>query len=166
MRVAVILTLLIAVAAAAESTPHERAFERFKSLEGKWKGKSTRGWEEEVNYKIVAGGSAVMSTSFDAHPGETMVTMFHLHEGKLMLTHYCVAKNQPRLVASEISPDGKRIVFTYLDATGIPSRNAGHMDKAVYEFTDDAHFTSHWTWYSKGQERWMEKIESERLGGR
>jgi hypothetical protein len=40
------------------------------------------------------------------------------------------------------------------------------MDKAVYEFTDDRHFTTQWTWYSKGEEKWMEKIECERLGGR
>ena len=170
MRAAIVLLLLVALCTAAEPaktpSPHELAFERLKKLEGKWRGKSTRGWEEDVTYKAIAGGSVVMSTSFDAHPGETMATMFHLDGGKLMLTHYCVAKNQPRLIASEISPDGRRIVFTFLDATGIPSRDAGHMDKAVYEFTDDAHFTSQWTWYSKGAERWMEKIESERIGGR
>lgn len=170
MRIPTVLALLVALSAAAAGptaapTPHELAFERIKKLEGKWRGKSTRGWEEEMTYKVIAGGSAVMSTSFDAHPGETMVTMYHIDRGKLMLTHYCVAKNQPRLVAGEISPDGRRIVFTFLDATGIPSRDAGHMDKAVYEFTDDGHFTTQWTWYSKGAERWMEKIECERLGG-
>ena len=162
-RTLALLLLLFAAAAFAEPSPHERAFERYKSLEGKWRGKSTKGWTEEMTYRVIAGGSVVMSTSFDAHPNETMATMIHLDRGTLMLTHYCVAKNQPRLAATEISPDGKKIVFTFRDATGIASRDTGHMDKAVIEFVDDDHFTTQWTWYAKGAERWMEKIECERI---
>ena len=144
-------------------SPHQLAFDRLRALEGKWRGKSTKGWEEDVTYRTIAGGSVVMSTSFDAHPGETMATMFHLDQGTLMLTHYCVGKSQPRLVATEVSPDGRRILFTFKDATGIPSRDAGHMDKALYEFVDENHATTQWTWYAQGQERWMEKIELERI---
>ena len=148
---------------APATSPHQLAFDRLKALEGKWRGKSTKGWEEDVTYRTIAGGSVVMSTSFDAHPGETMATMFHLDQGTLMLTHYCVGKSQPRLVATEVSPDGRRILFTFKDVTGIPSRDAGHMDKALYEFVDENHTTTQWTWYAQGQERWMEKIELERI---
>jgi len=148
-----------------KSTPElaRAAFERLKKLEGDWLGRSTKGWEEEVSYKIIAGGSVVVGTSFDAHPNETMMTMYHLDGERLMLTHYCVAKNQPRLVATNFSEDGSTLTFTFLDGTNLPSRDKGHMDKCVIKFLDNDHFTSQWTWYQNGKESWMEKIKLERL---
>ena len=139
------------------------AFERFKKLEGKWRGRSTKGWGEVINYKTIAQGSVVAANSFDAHPNETMMTMFYLDGDRLMLTHYCVARNQPRLLATDFSADGKTITFTFLDATNLPSRNQGHMDKLVFRFVDENHAVSHWTWYQNGQERWMEEITLERI---
>lgn len=163
-----IVTSLILLLAASTSIDnatdraHDRAFERIKKLEGNWRGTSTRGWSERMTYRVIADGSIVMMTSFEAHPNETMVTMFGLDKGRLTLTHYCVAKNQPRLVAGDISDDGRKITFNFLDGGGMRSRNDGHMDKAVFHFTDDDHYTSQWTWYQNGSERWMEKIECER----
>ena len=66
----------------------------------------------------IAAGSAVMGAGFDAHANETMITMIHMDGGRLMLTHYCVAKNQPRMVASCISKDGSQITFECLDGDG------------------------------------------------
>ena len=141
----------------------QQTFERIKKFAGKWKGKSTRGWEEEVSYKVIAKGSVVVGNSFDAHPNETMMTMYHMDGDKLMLTHYCVAQNQPRLVATDFSQDGNTITFTFKDATNIPSRNKGHMDKLVLKFIDDDNFTSRWTWYQNGKEKWMEEIRLKRI---
>lgn len=138
------------------------AFERFKKLEGSWKGRSTKGWEEVISYKTIARGTVVVGTSFDAHPNETMMTMIHLDGDRLMLTHYCVAKNQPRLVATSFADDGKTITFTFLDGTNLPSRDRGHMDKAIFRFVDENHVTSRWTWYQDGKESWMEEILLER----
>lgn len=143
--------------------PAAAAFERFKKLEGRWKGRSTKGWEEVSTYKTIAGGSVVVGTSFDAHPNETMMTMFHLDGDRLMLTHYCVAKNQPRLVATSFADGGKTITFTFLDGGNLSSRDRGHMDKAVFRFIDDNHTTSQWTWYQDGKESWMEEIHLERV---
>ena len=134
------------------------AFERFKKLTGSWKGKSTKGWTDTNSYRVIAAGSVVMGTSFDAHPNETMITMIHMDGDNLMLTHYCVAKNQPRMVASSISKDGSQITFEFLDGTNMASRDKGHMDKAVYQFESDERFTSQWTWYQDGKESWMEEI--------
>ena len=107
---------------------------------------------------MIAAGSVVMGTSFDAHPNETMITMIHMDGDKLMLTHYCVAKNQPRMVASSVSKDGSRITFEFLDGTNMADRDKGHMDKAVFRFESDERFTSQWTWYQDGKENWMEEI--------
>jgi hypothetical protein len=146
----------------SDLSPARAAFELFKKLEGNWKGRSTRGWEETLNFKTIAGGSVVVETSFDAHPNETMMTMFHLDGERLMLTHYCVAKNQPRLVATSFADDGKTITFTFLDGANIPTRDKGHMDKAVFRFIDDNRVASRWTWYQNGKENWMEEIQLER----
>ncbi len=139
------------------------AFERFKKLEGKWQGKSTKGWEEAVHFKTIARGSVVVENSFDAHPNETMMTMFVLDGDRLLLTHYCVAGSQPRLAATAFEEDGRKITFTFLDATNLPSRDKGHMDKARFHFIDENHFTSQWTWYQDGKENWMEEIRLERV---
>jgi hypothetical protein len=139
------------------------AFERFKALEGKWRGKSTKGWEEDLNYRVIAGGSAVLGTSFDAHPGETMATLFYLNDGALELTHYCVAKNAPHLRATTIAEGGRRIEFTFVDGANLSDRNRGHMDRAVFRFLPDGRVSSRWTWYQNGQERWMEEIELVRI---
>lgn len=146
----------------ATAAQAKAAFERFKKLEGEWLGRSTKGWEEKVTYKVIAGGSAIHQSSFDAHPNETMITVFHLDGERLLLTHYCVAKNQPRLQATAFSEDGKQITFTFLDATNLPARDKGHMDKVVYRFVDDDHFSSQWTWYQDGKESWLEEIKLER----
>lgn len=139
--------------------PAERAFERLKSIEGEWDGRSTKGWEDTNSFQLIAAGSVLMGRSFDSHPNETMVTMYHLDGDALMLTHYCVARNQPRLRATTISPDAKAIELTFRDATNLSSRDKGHMDRVVMTFIDEDHFTSQWTWYQDGKEQWMEKIE-------
>jgi hypothetical protein len=151
-------------AAAPSADAARSAFERFKALEGTWRGRSTRGWEEDVTYRVIAGGSVVHGSSFDAHPGETMATMFYLNEGALELTHYCVAKNAPHLRATSFEEGGRVIEFTFVDGANLSDRNRGHMDRAVFRFLANGRVTSRWTWYQNGQERWMEEIELVRAG--
>lgn len=137
------------------------AFAWFTSLAGEWDGKSTAGWTGTATYSVIGRGSAVLSSSkHSAHPNddEAMAAVYHLDGDRLLLTHYCVAKNQPRLVATKIDEKARRIEFTFLDGTNLTSRSAGHMDRAVFEFHDHTRFTSRWTWYQDGQERWMEEI--------
>jgi len=160
---------MVGAAAAAEvpavmdAEAAKAAYERFKGMSGEWIGRSTKGWEDRTSWRAIAGGSVVMQTSFDAHPGETMVTMIALDAGRLGLTHYCVAGNQPRLVATSCSADGREIRFTFRDGGNLPTRDRGHMDQAVYRFDGDDRMTSRWTWYQNGEERWMEEIEYRRL---
>ena len=133
-------------------------FERFKGLTGTWDGKSTKGWEETLRYEVIAGGSTVLETSVDAHPNEKMATAFHMDGDRLILTHYCMAKNQPRLVATGFADGGRTVVFTFKDGANIPTRDKGHMDKAVFTFESPARVTSRWTWFENGKEKWFEEI--------
>ena len=133
-------------------------FERFKGLAGTWDGKSTKGWEESLRYDVIAGGSTVLETSVDAHPDQTMATAFHMDGDRLMLTHYCMAKNQPRLEATGFADGSRTVVFTFRDGANIPTRDKGHMDKAVFTFEAPGRVTSRWTWYENGKEKWFEEI--------
>lgn len=154
-----------AAPAAAASKPPSKAdaeavYARFQALEGAWIGRSTKGWTSRVTMETVAGGSAVVSRSFDDHPGETMLTLYHLDGERLMLTHYCVAENQPRMVLTSWDPSTGEAVFDFLDATGIASRDEGHMDRAVFRFdvADPSRMSSRWSWVEDGAEQWFEEI--------
>jgi hypothetical protein len=166
----VLFTLLFTsvTGASARGVPPERAkaaFEVLKQLAGDWNGSSTQGWEGTHTMEIIAGGSAILSSSrIGPHPGAdgSMATLFHLDGDRLMLTHYCVAGNQPRLVATSISEDGLTIEFSFLDGTNMRSRDDGHMDRAVLTIESPERYRSRWTFYQKGQERWLEDIVNTR----
>lgn len=155
-------TLLLGATVAATATSDEKTnaeltFERFKAMEGTWTGAAEDGREITNIYEVIAGGSVVMqSSNFDAHPGEKMVTMFRLDLGRLILTHYCIAKNQPRLAATEYAGEGRKVTFTFDSGTNLLNRNQGHMDKAEFKFLDDDTYSAKWTWYQDGKETWME----------
>jgi hypothetical protein len=162
----VAVALTTAVASAEPTPPPElarAAFERFRALEGRWRGTSTRGWEDESTFRTIAGGSAVLATTFDAHPGETMATLYTMNGDSLELVHYCVARNAPRLRATRIEDGGRTVHFTFVDGANLPTRDRGHMDQAVYRFRDDGKLTTRWTWYENGTARWMEEIELSRI---
>lgn len=141
------------------------AYARFKNLAGEWVGTSTKGWTNRKTISVIARDSAVMNISHGSHPGETMATMTYMDGERLMLTHYCVARNQPRLQATSVEDEGRRLTFSFRDGTNLPSRDKGHMDKVIFQFKDDDHYTSQWTWYQDGQESWMEQIVYERVTG-
>jgi hypothetical protein len=149
----VALTLLaIALAATAYAqTDAQRAFAAIKNMPGTWEGKATDGHPLQVTFKVVSGGSAVMS-EIVGHGPEDMISMFNLDgPGKLLMTHYCGVGNQPRMQAS-VSPDGKVITFTYFDATNLATPDAGHMQKMVLTMLDENHHTEDWTFLDHGKE--------------
>jgi len=162
---ALLVLLLIGAAPATQpASPARTAYARLLALSGEWEGKSSKGWTEKLSITPIAKQSAVMEVSKFAHgDDDAMVTMYSLDGENLMLTHYCMAKNQPRLKATEISDDGKSVTFTFLDGTNMASRDVGHMDKVRINFEDDNHFKSQWTFYADGKEKWMEAITYNRI---
>jgi len=148
-----------------ERSPAQLAFERLGALAGSWEGRSSAGWTARSEIEVIARGSAVVErTNFEAHPGEAMLTVFHRDGAELVLTHYCVAGNQPRLVASSIAPQGEALElhFTFRDATNLASRAQGHMDEARFHLRDEQGFSSTWSFAQSGSTSWMEAIEYRR----
>ncbi len=165
--VTTICLLLPALTAQAQVAPDraKAAFESLKKLTGTWADASTQGWTGTHTIEVIAGGSAILSTSrIGPHPGqdESMATLFHMDGDRLMLTHYCVARNQPRLAATKISDEGRTIEFEFVDGTNMKSRDAGHMDRAIFTLESADQYRSRWTFYQKGAERWMEEIVNKR----
>ena len=145
-------TLLAAMAAFAQSTG-QKSFDTMKSLAGTWEGKDSMGGAVEVSNRLTAGGSAVVSEIKTNMHGkaEDMISMINMDGDRLLLTHYCSAGNQPRMQAT-LSPDGKSITFTFVDATNLASPDAPHMQSVTFNFIDGNHHTEEWHFALQGKE--------------
>src|SRR5271165_2705081 len=129
------LMFLAATLAANAQTDAQKAFATIKSMPGTWEGKASDGRALQVTFRVVSGGSAVMS-EIQGHGPENMISMFHMDgSNKLLMTHYCGSGNQPRMQAS-VSPDGKTFTFNFVDATNLATPDAGHMQKMVLTVLD------------------------------
>lgn len=146
-----ILAVVALAASAVAQTDVQKAFTTIKSMSGMWEGKDTGGRDVKVSFKVVSGGSAVMSEILGEGP-ENMISMLHLDgPNRLLMTHYCGAGNQPRMAAA-VSADGKTITFTYVDATNLATPDAGHMQKMALTIVDDNHHIEEWTFADHGKE--------------
>jgi hypothetical protein len=145
-------TLLAAMAAFAQSTG-QKSFDTMKSLAGNWEGKDSMGGAVEVSNRLISGGSTVVSEIKTNMHGkaEDMISMINMDGDRLLLTHYCSAGNQPRMQAT-LSPDGKSITFTFVDATNLASPDAAHMQSVTFNFIDANHHTEEWHFALQGKE--------------
>jgi hypothetical protein len=149
----------------APASPARATFDRLATLTGTWTGRSTKGWVETVELRVIAGGSVLLETSRfhdDPEGKNAMASTYQMDGEALLLTHYCEAGNAPRLVASGFADGGKSVTFTFRDGVNLPTRDRGHMDSMILHFEDDRHFDTRWTWYRDGKSTWMEDIRYER----
>lgn len=161
--VAAVLTISAAFAAEPDG---KAAFERMKGLAGEWEGTLKDGRTAKVSYEVISGGSAILERTWgEAMPGgDNMASVYHLDGNRLMMTHYCLAKNQPRLVAKVYDPEKGDIVFEFLDITNLSSPDAGHISGAVFHLGNDkTRFASDWTFSKAGKVAGTEKFEYKRL---
>lgn len=134
--------LLAAPALAAEAPPNP-AWERMKSLVGEWEG-TAEGRPAKVRYNLVSSGTA-LAESLSTPEGGDMLTIYHPDGSRLLMTHYCSENNQPRMRAAGLSPDGKKIEFSFVDVTNVSGPDAPHMAGLVLLFPDPDHLTQQWT---------------------
>jgi hypothetical protein len=141
-----LVVLLISTAALAQSAA-QKSFDQLKALAGSWEG-SMDGQQLQVSLRVTSKGNAILHEMKGAGPDDP-ITMLHLDGERLLLTHYCDAGNQPRMVAT-ISPDGKSIVFDFVDATNLLSSQMGHMQRVTFTFIDPDHHTEKWEFAMAG----------------
>jgi hypothetical protein len=142
------MALALSTIVAAGETDAQKSFEKLKTLDGAWEGKTSDGRTVRVSFRTTSNGSALMS---EIMGDENMITMIHLDGDRLLLTHYCGAGNQPRMKATT-SPDGKSISFDFVDATNLASPDAGHMHRVVFTIPDANHHSEEWIFLQNGKE--------------
>lgn len=125
-----------------------KTFDQLKTLNGNWEGKASNGKDLKVTFRPTSGGTALMSEILG---DEDMITMFHVDNNRVLATHYCGAGNQPRMQAN-MSPDGKTITFTFVDATNLATPKSGHMNSLVITMPDADHHSEDWTFARDGKE--------------
>lgn len=151
----VLLAACQSVSGASKTLPAEQAraaFDRLKSLEGRWTGQARHGGDPfpvEVSYHVTAAGSVVEERLFAGTEHE-MVTMYHMDGERLMLTHYCAAGNQPSMVA-RVDPNMDIVKFTFSHATNMQSQDEMHMHAAEIRFVGADHIEATWSGMSGGK---------------
>ena len=141
------------LAAMQDHQPYQGSaeLERIKSLAGQWKGQIDHGegpMDITVEYRVVAGGSAVEERVFADTPME-MVTMYHDEEGKLALTHYCMLHNQPAMILK--SADDTSISFDFDESSSIDVSKEAHMHALTLTLNEDGTLTHDWTHFEEGE---------------
>ena len=153
------LTLAIAVCfgfagTAFPQTPKDpanatQAFDKLKMLAGRWEATTDKG-KASAAFQLVSGGTALLERM--NMPGEQeMITVYYLDGNRLLLTHYCEAGNQPRMQATSFDPKTDEIDFHFLDATNLPSPDAGHMHRVVIKLHGAGELAEDWTFNRGGK---------------
>ena len=153
MKASSVVTLFVLLVCAspglAQSSP-QLSFDVLKSLQGNWQGKDSLGHLVKATFRLTGKGSALLSEYVEPDQNEDMISMFHVDGDRLLMTHYCSAGNQPRMNATA-SPDGKTITFDFVDATNLPSLEAGHMRRLVIKILSPKQHTEEWTYVENGK---------------
>jgi hypothetical protein len=118
-----------ATAATATGIDGKTAFARLKSLSGDWTGPEMMGHKLNQNYRVIAGGSAVMETCFPGTKME-MVSLYYLKGDSLEMSHYCMLGNQPHMRLNTRKSSADTLVFDFAGGDNISSTN-GHMHAAT-----------------------------------
>lgn len=147
---------------AATGSAAEAAFARLAALAGTWQGTNDEGDAVESRYELVAGGTALLERYANRDKGYVMVTVYHRDGDRLVLTHYCVAGNQPRMVA--VPDGGDALRFEFDGATGLDTPGEGHMHRAVVRPGADR-LTAEWTFYQDGGPSFTAATDLHRVGG-
>jgi len=113
------------------------AFERMKSLLGKWSAESPMMGKMNTEFRLIAGDSVIEERFAEGTPME-MLSTYHDVNGKLTMTHYCMLRNQPRMKVVKSTADS--LTFDLAPTPGLNPAKDKHMHGATYTFIDANHF--------------------------
>jgi len=154
------IAVLHAASPKSETSAGPAAYARLKTLVGEWEADTGMG-KVHVSYELIAGGTSLV----ERESGEkmpAMLTVYHLDGDRLLLTHYCMAGNQPRMLARAFNPETGEVDFEFLDATNLKP-GAGHMHNVKFRLADNDHFSSEWEFYENGQRKMAETAQYTRV---
>ena len=140
-----------------------KEYERMKQLVGVWEGTSNTGkvgQPVKVEYRLTAGGSAIVETLFPS-TSEEMISVYHDKKGKLSMTHYCMLQNQPSMKLSKAGAD--TLEFIFARGNGINPKKDPHMHALTISFVDKDHIVQNWTYFEDGKEKEVTKLNLSRV---
>jgi len=151
---------LVAYAGEGRGTPYSgsKEYERMKGLVGTWEGTSNMGKEGQpirVEYRLTAGGSAIVETLFPGTP-EEMISVYHDSNGKLSMTHYCMLQNQPHMKLLKAGAD--RLDFMLASGSNIDPKKDAHMHALSILFVDKNHIVQNWSYFEGGKEKSVTRL--------
>lgn len=159
------IVLVMVASAAAQESGGAQAFEKIRSLNGKWEGSfewsgaRTDKGKMDAEYYVTGGGSAIVENLLKE--GTPMMTsVYHMDNGDLRLTHYCAAQNQPRLKAKRAEVNA--VDFGFVDATNMKSLDAPHVSGLEWRMLDADHITLTFL-FDAGGKRSREFIQLKRV---
>ena len=156
---------LVAYAGKGSGTPYtgSKEYERMKGLVGAWEGTSNMekdGQPIRVEYRLTAGGSAVVETLFPGTP-EEMISVYHDSDGTLSMTHYCMLQNQPHMKLLKAGAD--RLDLAFGGGSNIDPEKDAHMHALSILFVDKDHIVQNWTYFEGGKEKSVARFDLSRV---
>ena len=151
-----VVTLLAGVIHAADTKtePSNAAvlFKQLKTLVGEWESPQDK---SKITFELTGAGTTLIE-KYSSQKHVTMHSMYHLDGDRLVMTHYCMAGNQPRMVAGPFDAKAGEVAFKLLDITNLSKPGAGHMNNAKYKFIDADHFQTVWVFVEDGKPKFTE----------
>lgn len=157
-------------------------FKLMKSLRGAWKlapastqeGKATKnkavaplvGTDKvAIDFKVIGKGSTVQENLLPGTKKE-MATMYHCDSSKncqsVQAKHYCAKKNQPQLVAEELSKNNELVMNCDMN-TGLCNSKAGHVHQIKHTLLSKNHLKTTYTIFKDGKLKKNSTYHFERL---
>ena len=155
----------VAYAGEGRKAPYSgsKEYERMRGLIGAWEGTSNMGKEGQpirVEYRLTAGGSAIVETLFPGTP-EEMISVYHDSNGKLSMTHYCMLQNQPHMKLLKTGTD--RLDFMFAGGSNVDPKKDAHMHALTILFVDKDHIIQNWSFFEGGKEKSVTRLNLSRV---
>ncbi len=168
MKTVMLTALLFALMAPAGSMARhddagKQAFEKMKTLVGKWEGKMGEGGESmpaTVEYKLTGSGNALVETLGPGSPFE-MVSVYHMDYDSLVMTHYCGAGNQP-FMKFKPGKDANVVFFDFVRGSNMKPGDM-HMHRVTFTFDGPNHVVSEWQSFKGGKPGEKAKFDFHRV---
>ena len=113
----------------AKAEQADVAFERLKSLQGRWHKAGEPQHGLSIEFYTTAGGTVLVEEWLNKGKPHSL-TLYHRDDETLVATHYCPQGNQPRLEL--VSGDG--IAFTFRDATDLDMAKEHYQHDLKFEW--------------------------------
>ena len=141
-----------------------QAFDKLKSLVGKWKATTEKGYAAYLYFEAISNQTALHERFVDegdkAH--SNLITIYFKDRDALMANHFCSMGNQPRLRTVSINDNLSEMTFALADITNLKTPDAPHMYKVTYQFQDPDHMATIWTMRQGGKDVYVETLNWER----